>query len=175
LYNTTGANNKKYIYITFIYLFIYLFILCLFKDNDWTSEYTMQHLMIAELVNKECKGIKSMRSWHYFSQCFDIGLSVLRRNMIQFTQGNRSVIPAILFLSLSKQHNIQTYDEVRHGSTRSRHSTNEDEVSTSRSKALEIMAEWILLRGQKNATKRKEFHIRTKNWRSILYHTRYTL
>lgn len=83
--------------------------------------------------------------------------------MIHFTQSNRSVIPAILFLSLSKQHNIQTCGEVRHGSTRSRHSTNEDEVSTSRSKALEIVGETILLSGQKNVTKRKEFLIRTKH------------
>jgi len=134
-----GTNNKKK-YLNNIYLFI----LCLLKDNDWNSEYvytyTMQHLMIAQLVNKESKGIKSERSWHYFSQCSDIGLSVLRRNMIHFTQ----VSPAILFLSLSKQHNIQTYGEVRHGSTRSRHSNNEVEASTSRSKALEIIGEWIL-------------------------------
>jgi len=171
LYSTTCANKKK----CYIHKNIYLFIYGLFKDNDWNTEYTLQHVMITELVNNECKGIKGTRSWHYFSQWFDIGLSVLRRNMLHFTQGNRSIIAAILFLSSNKQHDIQTNGEVRHGSTSSRHSTNEDEVSSSSSKALEIMREAIRLSGQKNVTKGKEFHTRTKNWGSILYHTRYML
>ena len=119
--------------------------------------------MIAELVHNECKGIKSTRSCHNFIQCFDIGLSVLRRNTIHFTHGNRPIIAAILFLSLNKQHDIQIYGDVRYGSTSSRHSTNEDEVSNSSSKALGMMGEGIRLSGQKNVTKGKEFHTRTKN------------
>lgn len=76
LYSTTGANNKKY------YIYKHLFIYCFFKDNDCSSVYVLQHLMTAELVKNECKGIKSTRSWNYFSQCFDIAISLLRRNMI---------------------------------------------------------------------------------------------
>ena len=82
--------------------------------------------------------------------------------MIHFTQGNRSVIAAILFLILNTQHNIQTYGELRHGSTSSRHSTNEGEVSTSRSKAIEMVGNGIRHSGQKNVTKGKGFRTRTK-------------
>jgi hypothetical protein len=83
--------------------------------------------------------------------------------VIHFIQGKRFVIAAILFLSLNKQQDIQTYGEGRHGSTSSLHNINEDEVSNLSSKALEMMGEGIRLSEQKNVTKGKEFHTRTKN------------